>query len=137
VNRYAGRVVRYLALALLLCAGCTTTRTFDMTWSFTHTGACKGAGVDPSYASQKEITLRYVKAPAYFAVFCSNKLATALTAGKKRTVTMVERRNGGRGSSTSICAVDGLKDDAPDTTCTFAGHVSSGYENAPNPTPWD
>jgi hypothetical protein len=122
---------------LLVLASCSSVRTFDMRWELTSGASCRGTGIDPTYASQQEITLRYDKAPNYFVLLCSDKLATLLKTDKKTTVPMVERRNGGPGSSTSICSIDGLKDDAPSTTCTFHGVVGAGHDNDPQPSPWD
>jgi hypothetical protein len=122
---------------VILLAGCSSVRTFDMRWELTSTGKCKGPGLDPSYAAQQEITLRYDTAPNHYVVACSNKLAATLKAAKGTTVPMVQRRNGGKGSSTSICAIAGIKDDAPGTSCTFAGTIGGGYENNPEPNPWD
>ena len=108
-----------------------------MTWSFTSTGACKGAGIDPTYATQQEITLRYAKAPSHFKVLCSDKLARALTAGGKPVVPMLERRNADSARSTSICSIAGLTDDVDKAPCSFAGQVSAGHEGAATPSPWE
>jgi hypothetical protein len=124
-------------LATLVLVACSTERTFDMTWSLTSTGACTGAGIDPSYATQQEVTLRYVKAPNHFNVLCSNKLASALTTAGKPVISMTERRNADAVHSTSICAIAGMRDDAPNTTCTFAGQVRAGYNDTASPGPWD
>jgi hypothetical protein len=126
----------FIVSALSLMA-CTTSRTFDMQWELTTQDACKGAGIDPRYASEQEVTLRYAKTPNYFSIICSNKLAAALREGGKPVVPMVVRRNGGPGSSTSICEIAGLKDDAPGSTCTFQGQVRGGFEGSGKPTPWD
>jgi hypothetical protein len=126
-----------LILFALTAAACTTVRTFAVQWELTSKGACKGTGIDPRYATEQEVTLRYEKTPHHFAVICSNKLAAALKAGGKRTVPMVVRRNGGPGSSTSICEIAGLKDDAPGAECTFQGQVGGGFEGEGKPSPWD
>src|SRR5438552_12964205 len=122
-------LARVLAIvAVVVLAGCSKQRTFEMTWTFTKTGACTGAGIDPAYATQQEITLRYVKAPNHFHVLCSNKLATALTSGGKAVVPMLERRNADSARSTSICSIAGIVDDVGSASCSFAGQVSGGYE---------
>ena len=108
-----------------------------MRWELTSTGACSAPGIDPTYATQQEIKLRYYKAPNHFKVLCSDKLATALKSGGKPIVPMVERRNGGAGSSTSICEIAGIKDDASGAACNFHGQLGGGYENAASPSPWD
>lgn len=127
---------RLILLPLSLVA-CTTSRTFDVQWEPTTKGACTGAGIDPRYADEQEITLRYSKAPNHFVVVCSSKLAAVLRQGGKPVVPMVMRRNGGPGSSTSICEIAGVKDDAPGATCTFQGQVGGGFEGTGKPTPWD
>jgi hypothetical protein len=106
----------YLLVIALALVACTSVRTFEMTWEVhNEPGACQGAGVDPRYASEQRVTLRYRQVPNYFTVICSNRLANALKANGKPVVPMVERRNGGPGSSTSICAIAGLTADAPGT----------------------
>jgi hypothetical protein len=129
-----------LVLFAHLLASCTSVRTFDMTWTLTNKGTCAGAGlhgIDPRYAGEQEVTLRYAKAPNHYVIICSNKLATVLRTGGRPIVPMVERRNGGHGSSTSICEIAGLKDDAPGAACTFWGQVRGGFENDAKPAPWD
>ena len=123
-------------LAAVVLAGCSKQRTFEMTWAFTKTGACTAAGIDPAYATQQEITLRYVKTPNHFKVLCSNKLASALTSGGKAVVPMVERWNADSARSTSICSIAGVVDDMG-SACSLAGQVTAGHENAATPAPWD
>lgn len=131
-------MTRLLLLLLpVSLVACTTSRTFDVQWELTANSACKGAGIDPRYAGEQEITLRYAKTPNHFAVICSNKLAAVLRESGKPIVPMVVRRNGGPGGSTSICEVAGVKDDAPGTRCTFQGQVGGGFEGAGKSTPWD
>jgi hypothetical protein len=126
-----------LVLFAFLLIGCTSVRTFDMTWTLTDKGACAGPGIDPRYAGEQEVTLRYAKAHNHYHIICSNKLANLLKTGGRPIVPMVERRNGGPGSSTSICEIAGMKDDAPGAACTFQGQVRGGFENAAKPAPWD
>ncbi len=131
-------MLRWLLLVALLWTACTSTRSFEMSWEVASgAGECAGAGIDPAYASEQRVKLRYVNAPNHFKVICSNRLARALAAGGKPVVQMIERRNGGSGSSTSICEIAGITADAPGTTCTFAGQVSAGFEQTAVPTPWD
>jgi len=95
-------------------------------------------------AGEPAIRLRYVKAPNY-ETMCSNELATALKGGGNPVVRMVARDNGG---SYSICAIAGMKADAPGTVCTFRGHLNGGREcvsardgdcskDNGKPSPWD
>lgn len=129
---------RCLLLTGLLGSACTSVRTFEMSWEIQNgPGECGGPGIEPAYANEQRIKLRYVKAPNHYKVICSNRLAQALVAGGKPLVLLRERRNGGRGSSISICEIAGITADAPGTTCTFAGQVSGGFEQNAAPTPWD
>jgi hypothetical protein len=122
-----------LGLFAFLLISCTSVRTFDMTWTLSDKGICPGRGL----AGEQEVTLRYAKAPNHYHVICSNKLATLLKTGGRPIVPMVERRNGGPGSSTSICEIAGMKDDPPGAVCSFQGQVQGGIENAAKPAPWD
>lgn len=127
-----------MGISCVTLTGCSPKRTFEVRWERTTTGRCAGAGIDPSYASETELTLRYVKAPNHFHVLCSSTLAAKLGASGKNTTTMVERLNTGYRSSTSICEIAGMKNDAPGgAVCTFVGQVSSGFENSADPQPWD
>lgn len=136
---------RLLVLAALAFFGCRSERTFEMKSEPTTAQMCKGPG-NERYAGEQEVRLRYVRAPKYYEVFCSNALATLLKSGAKPTVPMVVRRNGGPGSSFSICEVAGVKANAPGTECTFEGHTAGGYDCIPardgdcttnKPNPWD
>ena len=60
-------------------------------------GECQGPCVDPRYASELKVTLRYRKTPNHYTVICSNQVANALKVNGKPVVLMVERRNGGWG----------------------------------------
>jgi hypothetical protein len=131
------RILSALGALAFALVGCSSDRTFDMTWKLTSTGACTGAGIDPRYAREQEVTLRYARRPNHLKLICSNKLAAALAAATGPTVPMVERRNGGPGSSTSICSIAGLTLDVPGAACTFEGQVGGGFENEGKPTPWD
>jgi hypothetical protein len=134
---WSSRLRTILIPVVLAMAACTTVRTFGMRWELTTKGFCKAPGIDPRYAVEQEVTLRYEKTPNHYAIICSNKLAATLKAGGQSIVPMVQRRNGGHGSSTSICEIAGLKDDAPGTECTFQGQVLGGFEGDGKPTPWD
>lgn len=124
-----------LAVALVACT--RPKRTFDMTWT---------TAVDAACGAEPKVELRFVKAPKYFVTFCSSKLATTLTSGGKAVVPVVIR---GGSDSFSVCEIAGLKNDAPNTECTFQGLSTSGYDcvaardgacggpNANKPTPWD
>lgn len=123
-----------LAICGVLTAGCSSTRTYEMSWDMTDNGACKPPDGGPSI--QQEVTLRYVKAPTYFEVFCSNKLAKTLKAAASPTTTMVLRRQGVHHDVYSVCEVAGLKDNSPGSECTFDGWIQNGA-NGNAPGPWD
>jgi hypothetical protein len=122
-------------LIVWMVAGCTTERTFEMSWALTNKGLC-GAPGNEGMAGEREVTLRYVVAPNHYMVFCSNKLASALQAGGDAVVPAVIRRNR-LDASYSICAIAGMKDDAPGADCTFGGFSLGGFESSARPSPWE